>query len=122
MKDARRTFSVEIYARIYSASMIVAFLGVPPVALGSESVAGVADGVRSGLSSVVSSVVFLLSSIVWVLPALLATNYSYTITFNMYGHYGTVMQLLSRCSFSIADAVMAIAGISMVVRSLAIDW
>lgn len=103
-------------------NVVSALVGAPPVALGAESVAGVKDRARSGLSSVVAAVLMLVSAFVWLIPALFATITSYTVSFNMYGHYGTVLQLLSQCSFTVVDIVMMIVGISMAVHSLDLDW
>lgn len=101
------------------ANVIASVLGAAPLALGKESVAGSRDGARSGLSSVVAGIVFLVSAAVWIIPTLFATITSYAISFNMYGHYGYTMQLLAQTSFSVADAVMLAVGLSMVARSFA---
>ncbi len=104
-----------------AANVVCAIVGASPVALGKESVAGSRDGARSGLASVVAALVFGISAFVWVIPTLFATITSYAISFNMYGHYGYVMQLLAQTSFSVADAVMMLVGISMAVRSVTVD-
>lgn len=96
-------------------------VGASPVALGKESVAGAKDRARSGLSAVVAAVVFAISAVVWIVPALFSTIVSYSIAFNMYGHYGYTMQLLTQSSFAVADAVMMVVGLSMMVRSFTID-
>lgn len=100
-------------------NVVSGVLGAPPVALGKESVAGSRDGARSGLSAVVAAIVFIISAFVWVIPALFATITSYSISFNLYGHYGSTLQLLAQTSFSVADAVMMLAGLYMTARSLA---
>lgn len=102
-------------------NVVAGIIGAPPVALGKESVAGAKDRARSGLSSCVAAVVFAVSSVVWIIPALFSTIVSYSISFNMYGHYGYTMQLLAQSSFAVADAVMMVVGLSMVVRSFTID-
>ena len=102
-------------------NVVAALVGASPVAIGKESVAGAKDGARSGLSAVVASVVLLVSAFVWVIPTIFATVTSYGISFNMYGHYGATLQLLSQCSFSVADAVMMCVGLSMAARACAID-
>ena len=99
-------------------NVLAGLLGSAPVALGKESVAGVRDKARSGLAPVVAGIVFAISAFVWIIPALFATITSYTIQFNMYGHYGKVLQLLTMCSFSVVDAVMMIVGLSMAARAL----
>lgn len=100
-------------------NVVSAVIAAPPVAIGSESVAGAKDKARSGLSSVVAAIVYAISAVVWVVPFLFATMTSYTISFSMYGHYGNVLQLLTMTSFSVADAVMMIVGLSMVVEAFA---
>lgn len=103
------------------ANVVCAIAGASPVAIGKESVVGSRDHARSGLASVVAVLVFAVSAAVWVVPTIFATVTSYAISFNMYGHYGYVMQLLAQTSFSVADAVMMVAGVSMAVRSVTID-
>ena len=103
-------------------NMIAPLFGVAPIAIGKESYAGTEDGAKSGLASVVASIVFLVSMFVWIIPAIFLTIGSYDIVFNMYGHYGTVLQLLSECSFGVANAVMAILGLSMIKHSMDINW
>lgn len=103
------------------ANVVAAVLGASPLALGKESVAGAKDRACSGLASVTAAVVFAISAVFWIVPTLFATITSYGISFNMYGHYGYTMQLLAQTSFSVADAVMVVVGLSMVVRSFTID-
>lgn len=103
-------------------NVVAPVLGAGPVAIGKESVAGAKDRAKSGLASVVAAVVLLISAFVWVVPFLLATVTSYDILFNMYGHYGKVLQYLTECSFSVADIVMVIVGVGMAVHSFALDW
>ena len=93
-------------------------LGVAPVAIGKESVAGTRDKGRSGLAAIVAGVIMLASAFVWIVPALFSTITNYSIQFNMYGHYGKVLQLLTMCSFSVVDAVMMVCGLLMAGRAL----
>jgi adenine/guanine/hypoxanthine permease len=104
-----------------AANVVSAVLGASPVAVGKESVAGARDRARSGLAAVVAAVVFAVSAVVWVVPTLCATITSYSISFNLYGHYGYCMQLLAQTSFSVADAVMVIVGLGMAMRAVTID-
>lgn len=99
-------------------NVLASVLSVAPVAVGKESVAGTRDRARSGLASVVAALVMLASVFVWIIPALMATITSYSVNFNMYGHYGKVLQLLTYCSFSVADVVMMLVGLFMAARSL----
>lgn len=97
-------------------------LGAGPVEIGKASYAGHRDGARSGIASIVAAIGFLLAMFVWVVPVLFMTVPSYELTFNLFGHYGKVFQLLSECGFAVADAVMVIVGLSMAVKSMDIDW
>lgn len=103
-------------------NIVAPIVGAGPIAIGKESVAGTRDHAKSGLASVVAAVVMLISAFVWVVPFLLATVTSYGVTFNMYGHYGTVLQYLTECSFSVADIVMVLVGLGMAVHSTGLDW
>ena len=99
-------------------NVAAAALGVAPIAIGKESVAGTRDKGRSGLASIVAGVIMLVSAFVWVVPALFCTITSYTVQFNMYGHYGKVLQLLTMCSFAVVDAVMMVCGLLMAGRAI----
>ena len=103
-------------------NVVAPIVGAGPIAIGKESVAGTRDHAKSGLASVVAAIVMLISAFVWVVPFLLATVTSYGVTFNMYGHYGTVLQYLTECSFSVADIIMVLVGLGMAVHSAGLDW
>ncbi len=103
-------------------NVVAPIVGAGPIAIGKESVAGTHDHAKSGLGSVVAAIVMLISAFVWVVPFLLATVTSYGVTFNMYGHYGTVLQYLTECSFSVADIIMVLVGLGMAVHSAGMDW
>ena len=92
--------------------------GVSPLAIGVSGAAAKRDGARSGLSAVIASLGMLISAFVWIVPFIFATTTSYDISFNLYGHYGVVLQLLSDCSFIVVDAVMALVGLSMAMQSV----
>lgn len=104
------------------ANVGAALIGTTPVVIGKSSVAGSKDGAKSGLSSVVASIGFLISIFVWVIPFLFATSFSYQISFNQYGHYGTVMQLMCETGFVVADIVMVLIGLSMAASCMDLDW
>lgn len=104
------------------ANVIAPVLGASPLAIAPESYAGSEDRARSGLFSVVAAVGFLVNGIVMVVPFIFMTVSSYDVTFNMVGHYGFVMQLLTQCGFAIADIVMVLVGLNMSLRSLGIEW
>lgn len=103
-------------------NVVAPVLGMPPVAIAPASAAGRRDGARSGLASVVAALGFLVSAVVWVVPFFFCTTTSYDIAFNMYGHYGKVLQLLTDSSFIVADAVMALVGLMLVHGALRHDW
>lgn len=101
-----------------AANVAASMLGVAPVALGKESVAGTRDKGRSGLAAVLAGAIMLISAFVWVVPALFCTITNYSVQFNMYGHYGKVLQLLTMCSFSVVDVVMMVCGLMMAGRAI----
>lgn len=103
-------------------NVIAPLAGMTPLAISPVSVAAKRDGARSGLASVVAAIGLLLSAFVWLVPFLFATTTSYDIYFNLYGHYGTVMQLMTETSFIVADAVMVLVGLVMIAKSLQGDW
>lgn len=103
-------------------NIAAALIGTTPVVIGKASVAGSKDGAKSGLASVVASIGFLISIFVWIIPFLFATSFSYNITFNLYGHYGTVMQLMCETGFVVADIVMVLVGLSMAASCMDLNW
>lgn len=103
-------------------NILAPLAGGAPMSISKTSCAGAEDGARSGLASVVASIGFFISAFVWIVPFLFATITSYDITFNLYGHYGAVLQLLCECSFAVADAVMVMVGLSMIARAARLDW
>lgn len=103
-------------------NVVAPLLGVTPITLAPACAAGRRDGARSGLASVVAAIGFLVSAFVWIVPFIFCTTTSYDIVFNMYGHYGKVLQLLTDSSFIVADAVMALVGLLMIHRALRHDW
>ncbi|MGN0754957.1 MAG: hypothetical protein ACI4ME_10920 [Aristaeellaceae bacterium] len=103
-------------------NVVSPLLGMTPVEISPASAAGRRDGARSGLASVAAAIGFLISAFVWVIPFVFCTTTSYDIVFNMYGHYGKVLQLLTDSSFIVADGVMALVGLMMIHRALRHDW
>ncbi len=105
-------------------NVLAPVLGASPVTIAPESYAGSEDRGRSGLSSVVCAIGFLVNAFVWVVPFFFATVTSYDVTFNMVGHYGFVMQLFTHTGFAVADVVMMLVGLNMALRSLGagMDW
>lgn len=98
-------------------NLLAPLAGVSPVALGKEAYVGRRDGARGRAAAVAAAVGFAVSAVVWVVPFLFSTVGSYDITFNMCGHYGECLQLMSQSGFAVADTVMMLAGLSMAVHS-----
>lgn len=104
------------------ANVAAPVLGVSPIAISQESVAGVEDRGRTGLTAVVAALGYLVNAFVWLVPFFMVTVTSYDVTFNMVGHYGFVMQLLAQCGFAVADVVMVLVGATMAVSALGQEW
>jgi len=99
------------------ANIAAALIGTTPVQIAPASVAGEKDGARTGIASIVASVGMAVSIFFWIVPFLFTTALSYSIQFNLYGHYGTVMQLMSESGMAVADAVMVFVGLAMIAES-----
>lgn len=102
-------------------NFVAPFFGVSPIAFTPESCANSEEGSKSGISTLVASIGMLISSFIWIIPALFATTYSTAVQMNVYGHYGKTLQLISECSFTLADIVMVVVGLSMIKNSLGIE-
>ena len=100
------------------ANILAPIAGVSALSVTPLNAAAKRDGAKSGLSTVVASLGFLISAFVWLVPFLFSTTSSYDIQFNLYGHYGTSMQLFTESSFIVADGVMALAGLCMIAGAL----
>lgn len=92
-------------------NVIAPIFGAMPVTIGKQSAVAAHDGGRTGLSSVVTSIGFIIVMFTWALFALMAT---YTATVSEYGHatsnsYAEYAQAV----FAIADGVMIFVGIMM---------
>ena len=94
-------------------NILAPLLGMPAQSISPLSFAGKKDGARSGLASTVAALGFLASAFVWLVPFFCATTTSYDVQFNLYGHYGVVLAMLTDNSFIVADAVMVLAGLYM---------
>lgn len=115
-KDDDNTHKVLLVNSIMN--VISPLVGGSPISVGKESIAGVEDGGKSGIAAIVASLGFLLSMFTWLIPAFFVTATSHEIVFNLYGHHGVVLQLLSESSFGITNAVMVIVGVAMMKNSL----
>ena len=99
-------------------NIVAPLAGVSPVAVSVSGAAAKRDGARSGLSAVIASLGMLISAFVWIIPFLFATTTNYDVSFNLYGHYGVVLQRLTDCSFIVVDAVMALVGLAMAMNAV----
>lgn len=93
-----------------------------PTSYGVESLLAKEEGAVSGLSSVAASLVMFLSMFVWIIPAIFATYTSPNAQMNLYGHYGETLYILTECSFSFADIIMALVGFALFFKNLDIDY
>ena len=58
------------------------------------------------------------SAFVWLIPFLFCTT-NYDITFNLYGHYGTVIQMMTEnTNFLVVDGVMVLVGLYLIDESV----
>lgn len=103
-------------------NVIAPLFGAPALSINSTSYVAKEDGAKTGIASIVASIGYFVSMFVWIIPFLFVSITSYTISFNMYGHYGKVMQLLCECSFVVVDVVMVFVGLSMCKKSMNINW
>lgn len=100
-------------------NVLAPIVGSAPVSVTPLNGAGKRDGGRSGIAAVVASIGFLISAFVWLIPFLFCTTTNYDITFNLYGHYGTVIQMMTEnTSFLVVDGVMVLVGLYLVAVSI----
>lgn len=100
-------------------NLLSPIVGSAPVSVTALNAAAKRDGGRSGITAIVASVGFLISSFVWLIPFLFCTTTSYDIVFNLYGHYGTVIQMMTEnTSFLVVDGVMILAGLYLLAGSV----
>jgi len=91
------------------ANVFGSIFGALPVSVSKASDAGAHDGGKSGLTSVVASLGFLLSMFIWVCFALMAT---YTYTVSDYGHAtSNSFAEYARAIFAINDAALIVLGL-----------
>ena len=94
-------------------NILAPLFGMPAQSVSPLSAAGKRDGARSGLASTVAALGFLMSAFVWLVPFFCATTTSYDVQFNLYGHYGVVLAMLTDNSFIVADAMIVLTGLYM---------
>ena len=98
-------------------NVIAPLFGVGGVTLSKTSFAGQEDGARSGIAPIVACVGFIASLFILIFPALLATSTYAVGSMNEWNYFaygnGGFIYLVSSLTFGIADAVLALLGISM---------
>ncbi len=91
-------------------NVIAPVFGAAPVSVAKQSSAASADGGKTGLSSVVCAIGYLISMFTWLPFVLFAT---YTKSVPEYGHAGFVFPNVIYASFQIADGVMLVLALGM---------
>lgn len=92
--------------------VISPILGGGPVSVGKTSAISTSDGGRTGLSSLVCSIGFLICSFTWLFFCLFATWTDSTVEW-YYGHYGQCVEYYVTAQFAIAFAVTFAVGFTM---------
>lgn len=91
-------------------NVIAPIFGAAPVSIAKQSSVAAADGGKTGLTSVVCAIGYLVSMFTWIPFVIFAT---YTKSVPEYGHAGFVIPNVIYASFQIADAVMLVMGLLM---------
>lgn len=91
-------------------NVVAPVFGAAPVSVAKQSAAAAADGAKTGLSSIVCAVGYLISMFTWIPFVIFAT---YTQSVPEYGHAGFVFPNVIYAAFQIADAVMLVLGLRM---------
>ena len=91
-------------------NVIASIAGSAPLSVGKQSAAATADGGKTGLTSVVCALGYLVSMFTWLPFVIFAT---YTASVPEYGHAGFVFPNVIYATFQIADAVMLVLGLVM---------
>lgn len=91
-------------------NVVAPLVGSAPLSVGKQSAAAAADGGKTGLSSVVCAIGYLVSMFTWLPFVIFAT---YTASVPEYGHAGFVFPNVIYATFQIADAVMLFLGLTM---------
>lgn len=94
------------------ACVISPLLGGGPVSVGKASAISTSDGGRTGLSSLICSIEFLICSFTWLFFCLFATWTDSAVEW-YYGHYGQCVDYYVTAQFSIAFAVTFAVGFTM---------
>lgn len=96
------------------------FLGVPPTSVGPQSSAASEDGGRTGLTSVVASIGFLIAAFTWVFIMLFVTG---TNGAGMWiNETETKLAVYVNDTFAFADLIMVLVGALMLKGLAKVDW
>ncbi len=91
-------------------NVIAPIFGAAPVSVAKQSSAASADGGKTGLTSVVCAIGYLIAMFTWIPFVILAT---YTASVPEYGHAGFVFPNVIKAGFQIVDAIMLVLGLMM---------
>lgn len=100
-------------------NIVAPIFGVAPVSVGKQSGIASGDGGKSGLSSIVCSIGYLVAMFTWVFFIFFATNVPVVPE---YGHAGFVFPAVVTSSFQIAAGVMLVLGASMLRGCKECNW
>lgn len=91
-------------------NVIAPILGAAPVSVAKQSSAASTDGGKTGLTSIVCAVGYLIAMFTWIPFVILAT---YTASVPEYGHAGFVFPNVIKAGFQIVDAIMLVLALMM---------
>ena len=96
--------------------VLAPIVGIPMSNVSRVSALGEEDEAKTGLSSIVASLIVLVSMFTWVLFIIFATWTDFAVEW-YYGHYGQCMNYYATAKFALAFAVMFICGVFMIVKA-----
>lgn len=109
-----------------AANAAAPLLSVGGMSFGISSVAGVKDNGKSGISSIVACIGFVISLFVMAFPALFATATHPVASMNEWNYFaygnGGFVYLVQDVVFAVADWVMICLGISMASTLTKLEW
>ena len=104
-KSASRFLMVNAFTNV-----LAPVFGAAPLSIAKQSSVATNDGAKTGLSSVVCAIGYLLAMFTWLPFVIFAT---YTASVPEYGHAGFVFPNVINALFQVADAVMLVVGLMM---------
>lgn len=107
-------------------NILGSLFGTGRVAMSKTSVAAAQDNGKSGLTSIIACIGYIISLFVMVFPALFATSTYAVASMNQWNYFaygnGGFIYLVQGATFLIADVVMICVGICMVGTLKTLDW